>query len=275
MVPYCRKAKDPTLSLTHHRLVQLLIQRGFAQQNPPVNNPPMNPQPAAETPQEQQQRNLPDAPEVPRIPPAEPNSLVISPTPPNSPHTLPESSTPALHILSDDSEPENVPCPISQKRPPQKRKQTAPFPPSLRKKRTRASIRPPFMTTTLDTPPIRLIRRTFSTSQTPGSLPIPTMGAATQELDAPTTEYKVAETQEPVNHSVVETQEPAMAETQEIATAKTQEPVVDIQTKLQELEAQTSFAFEVAETQSAIHPVAETQEQPLILKLRKSRPKML
>jgi hypothetical protein len=29
MVPYCRKAKDPTLSLTHHRLVQLLINRGF------------------------------------------------------------------------------------------------------------------------------------------------------------------------------------------------------------------------------------------------------
>jgi hypothetical protein len=52
MVPYCRKAKDPTLSLTHHRLIQLLIQRGFAQQNPPVNNPPMNPQPAVEIPQE-------------------------------------------------------------------------------------------------------------------------------------------------------------------------------------------------------------------------------
>jgi hypothetical protein len=260
MVPYCRKAKDPTLSLTHHRLIQLLIQRGFAQQNPPVNNPPMNPQPAAEIPQEQQQRNLPDAPEAPHIPPAEPNSPVISPTPPNPPHTLPESSTSALHILSDDSEPENDPCPISQKRPPQKRKQTAPFLPSLRKKRTRASIRPPFMTTTLDTPPIRLIRRTFSTSQTLGSLPIPTMGAATQEPDAPATEYKVAETQEPVNHSVAETQEPAMAETQETTTAETQEPAADIQTELQELEAQTSFAFEVAETQSAIHPVAETQE---------------
>jgi hypothetical protein len=54
MVPYCQKEKYPTLSLTHHRLVQLLIQRGFAQQNPPVNNPPINPQPAVEIPQEQQ-----------------------------------------------------------------------------------------------------------------------------------------------------------------------------------------------------------------------------
>jgi hypothetical protein len=87
------------------------------------------------------------------------------------------------------------------------------------------------------------------------------MGAATQEPDALTTEYKVAETQEPVNHSVAETQEPAMAETQETATAETQEPTADIQTELQELEAQTSFVFnKEAETQSAIHPVAETQE---------------
>jgi hypothetical protein len=47
MVHYSRKAKDPTLSLTHHRLVQFLIQRGFSQ-NPPLNNPPINPQAAAE-----------------------------------------------------------------------------------------------------------------------------------------------------------------------------------------------------------------------------------
>jgi hypothetical protein len=44
MAHYYRKAKDPTLSLTHHRLVQLLIQRGFSQQNLPLNNPPINPQ---------------------------------------------------------------------------------------------------------------------------------------------------------------------------------------------------------------------------------------
>ena len=36
---YCRRVKFPSLSLTHHRLCQLLIQRGFAQQNPPLNNP--------------------------------------------------------------------------------------------------------------------------------------------------------------------------------------------------------------------------------------------
>jgi hypothetical protein len=69
MAHYCRTTKDPTLSLTHHRLVQLLIQRGFSQQNPPVNNPPINPQPAAEIPHEQQQQNPPDVPEVPHSPP--------------------------------------------------------------------------------------------------------------------------------------------------------------------------------------------------------------
>jgi hypothetical protein len=50
MAHYCRKAKDPTLSLTHHRLVQFLIQRGFSQQNHPLNNPPIKPQAAAEIP---------------------------------------------------------------------------------------------------------------------------------------------------------------------------------------------------------------------------------
>ena len=164
------------------------------------------------------------------------------------------------------------------------------------------------MTTTLDPPPIRLRRRTSSTSQTPGPLPIPTSVAATQEpttdfelqdletqtsfvfevaetqtathpvaetqeiapgieveskeIETPVTatQYPVTETQKPVTHSMDETQEPAMAETQETATAETQEPAADIQIELQELEAQTSFAVEVAETQSATHPVAATQE---------------
>jgi hypothetical protein len=51
MAHYCRKAKDPTLSLTHHRLVQLLIHKGFSQQNHPLNNPPINPQPAVKIPE--------------------------------------------------------------------------------------------------------------------------------------------------------------------------------------------------------------------------------
>jgi hypothetical protein len=59
---------------------------------------------------------------------------------------------------------------------------------------------------------------------------------------------------------VAETQEPAMAETQETATAKTQKPAADIEIELQELETQTSFVFEVAETQTATHPADETQE---------------
>jgi hypothetical protein len=269
MAHYCRKAKDPTQSLTHHRLVQLLINRGFEQQNRPLNNPPINPQPAAEIPQEQQQQNPPDVPEVPNIPPTEPTSPVISPTPPNPPHTLPESSTPALHILSDDSEPENVPCPIIQKRPPRKRKQIAPFPPFLRKKRTRTSMRPPWMTTTLDPPPIRLIPRTSSTSQTPGSSPIPTSVAETQEpatdieLQEPEAQTsfvsnKVAETQ-PATHPVAATQEPATdVEIEEIETpnAATQHPVAETQ------EPATDFEIEEIETPNAAtqHPVAETQE---------------
>jgi hypothetical protein len=116
MAHYCRKAKDPTLSLTHHFLVQLLIHRGFAQQNRPLNNPPINPQPAAEipeNPQEQQPQNPPDSPEIPNSLPIEPTS---PPTIPNPLHTVPESSTPALHILSDDSEPDNPSCPIIEER---------------------------------------------------------------------------------------------------------------------------------------------------------------
>jgi hypothetical protein len=121
------------------------------------------------------------------------------------------------------------------------------------------------MTITLDLPPIRMKPRKPLTSPTPGSLPILTMGAVTQEPDAPQTvtpsvSHRVAETQEPVTHSVAETQEPAMAETQETAMAGTQEPVADIEIELQELETQTSFVFEVAETQTATHPAAETQE---------------
>jgi hypothetical protein len=137
MEHYYRKAKDPTLSLTHHRLVQLLIQRGFSQQNPPLNNPPINPQRAAgipENPQEQQQQNPPDSPEVPNSPPTEPISPINSPTIPSLPHTLPKSSTPALYILSDDSELDNSPCPIIEERSSRKRKQIPFFPPFLQKK---------------------------------------------------------------------------------------------------------------------------------------------
>jgi hypothetical protein len=46
------------------------------------------------------------------------------------------------------------------------------------------------MTTTLDPPPIQLIHHTSSTSETPGSLPIPTSVAATQE---PTTDIELQE----------------------------------------------------------------------------------
>jgi hypothetical protein len=122
------------------------------------------------------------------------------------------------------------------------------------------------MTLTLSTPPIQLTPHEPLTSPILGSLPLSTMGTATQESDAPQTvtpsvSYRVAETQEPVTHSVAETQEPAMAETQKTATVETQEPVTDIEIELQDSDAQTSFVFnKEAGTQSAIYPVAETQE---------------
>jgi hypothetical protein len=260
MAYYCRRAKDPAQSLTHHRLVQLLINRGFEQQN----HPPPNLAPAAETPTilDEQQQNPPISLEKPHSPATQPSS---PPTMPESSHTATESSTSALHIIIDDSEPEYLPCPIIEKKPPRKRPQIAPFPPFPRKKRTKLSMRPPWMTATLNPPPIRLKPRKLLIPPTPDPLPILTMGAATQKLDAPESvtpsiSQKVAETQEPVTHSVAETQEPAMAETQETATAETQEPAADSEIELQELEIQTSFDFGITETQMATHPAAETQE---------------
>jgi hypothetical protein len=256
MAYYCRRAKDPAQSLTHHRLVQLLINRGFEQQN----HPPPNLAPAAEAPTilDEQQQNPPISLEKPHSPPTQPSS---PPTMPESSHTAAESSTSALHIIIDDSEPEYLPCPITEEKLPRKRPQIAPFPPFPRKKRTKPSMRPPWMTATLNPPPIRLKPRKLLIPPTPDPLPILTMGAATQKSDAPdSVTPKVAETQEPVTHSVAETQEPAMAETQETATAETQEPAADSEIELQELEIQTSFDFEMTETQIATHPAAETQE---------------
>jgi hypothetical protein len=72
------------------------------------------------------------------------------------------------------------------------------------------------MTTTLDTPPIQLIRH--ASSKTPGSLPIPAPVAVTQEpatdselqeLEAQTSSiFETAQTQ-PATHPVAATQEPA------------------------------------------------------------------
>ena len=122
------------------------------------------------------------------------------------------------------------------------------------------------MTPTLATPPIQLTPREPLTSPIPGSLPIPTTGTETKEPDAqntvtPSVSHKVVETQEPATDLVVETQEPSIAKTQETDTAETQEPAADIEMELQNSDTQTSFVFnKEAETQSAIHPVVETQE---------------
>jgi hypothetical protein len=115
MAHYCRRAKDPAQCLTHHRLVQLLINRGFEQHHPPLNLAP-----AAEVPailDEQQQQNPPIPLETPHSPPTQPTS---PPTMPESSHTAPESSTSALHIIIDDSELENTPCPIIEEKSPWK-----------------------------------------------------------------------------------------------------------------------------------------------------------
>jgi hypothetical protein len=259
MVPYCQKAKEPILSLTHHRLCQLLINRGFQQQNHPL----INPVPATEIPHEQpQQQQTPDVPELPHILPTEPTSPVRPPTITESPPIIAESSTPALHIPSDDSEPEKSAYPNTRGRPLRKRKQASLFPPFLRKKRLRTSTRPPLINPTLDTSPIQLTPREPPTAPIPGSLPLSTLGDATQKSDAPpSVSHRVAETQEPVTHSVAETQEPAMAETQKTATAETQEPAADIEMELENSDAQTSFVFnKEADTQSTIYLVAETQE---------------
>jgi hypothetical protein len=126
------------------------------------------------------------------------------------------------------------------------------------------------MTTTLDPPPIRLRRRTSSTSQTPGPLPILTLVTATQEpatdielqeLETQTSfVFEVAETK-PATHPVAETQEPTTSievELQKIETldAATQHPVAETQ------EPATDFESKEIETPDAAtqHPVAETQE---------------
>ena len=115
-----RSVKFPLLSLTHHCLCQLLIQRGFSQQNPPLNNLPLLlkqtpeiPQEAKiprETPESSYERKLEDIPDPPLIPSSEP----VDP-PPSSSH-LAESPHPTVHISSDDSQAETPPSPPTHKR---------------------------------------------------------------------------------------------------------------------------------------------------------------
>jgi hypothetical protein len=187
MSHYCKKAKYIAISLTHHHLVQLLIQKGLAQKNPPLNNPPIDPQELAEIPknlQEQQLQNPPDSPKIPNSLPTDPINPINPPTISSPPHTLPESSTPSLHILSNDSELGNSPYPIIEEKPPRKRKQIPFFPSFLQRKRKRTSTRETTTATALDPHPMRLIPCTPPTSQMLKSLPIPPMGTETQEPEA-------------------------------------------------------------------------------------------
>lgn len=143
MSHYCMNAKYPLLSFTDHLLVQLLIQRGLAQQNPPpLNNPPLEPQEAAEIPQRaaeipQEATETPEVPQpAPKIPQQTPRThqqvenpseqqLGSTPDPPKIPppasanpidppttstpfHNLAESSSHTIHIPSDYSN-DNLP----------------------------------------------------------------------------------------------------------------------------------------------------------------------
>jgi hypothetical protein len=174
MSHYCKQAKNPILSLTHDHLVQLLIQKGFSQQNPLLNNPPINPQEATEYPEnphEEKPQNLPDPSEIPINLPTDPIDPINPPTIPSPPHNLPKSSTPIVHILSDDfeaNELDNPPCPITEEKPTLKRKkETTTFPSFLPKKRMRASTKATTIATTLNPQPILLKTYTPPPSQIP------------------------------------------------------------------------------------------------------------
>lgn len=117
------------LSLTHHRLCQLLIQRGFAQKNPPLHVPLPIPQPpensqqaqTSQPPESPQQLPISQPPEIPQQAqtcqqpenfhdtPKSPHEgqqddiphSPVDPTP-TSPH-LAESTLPTISVPSDDS----------------------------------------------------------------------------------------------------------------------------------------------------------------------------
>jgi hypothetical protein len=277
MSHYCRQVKNPILSLTHHRLVQLLIQKGFSQQNPLLNNPPINPQEAAEhleNPHEEQPQNLPDPLEIPINPPTDPIVPINPPTIPSPPHNLPESSTPTVHITSDDfqaDKPDNPPYSITEEKTTHKRKkQTTTFPSFLPRRKMRASTKATTTATTLNPQPILLKSHTPPPYQILEFLPVLPTGTETQEPEAQgaatsfslhqvvvtqeSTTHSIAVTQEPATHSVVVTQEPAIVVTQEPATTETQEPAVDFVPEIQESDAQG------AATLFYLHQVAKTQE---------------
>lgn len=118
MAHYTVKANHQLLSLTHHRLAQLLINRGFALHNPPpINNPPQQaeeiPQQAEENPQQAQENsqqfeensqqaaeNQQSAAETPQL---STENLQQTPT-----FNEAEPSTTMVHIPTDDSD-DNTP----------------------------------------------------------------------------------------------------------------------------------------------------------------------
>lgn len=113
----------------------------------------------------------------------------------------------------------------------------------------RASTEVATVATILNSQPICLKAHTPPQSQVPKSLPVSPLGTETQEPDAQdfTSSFlseKVAVTQETATHSVVATQELAIAAIQEPAMAVTQELAADIQN---------------IDAQDVVHHVAVTQ----------------
>ena len=130
---YCRRSKFPMLSLTHHRLCQLLIQRGFAQQNPPLHDPLPVPQ-LPEIPQQAQTSQQPesshDTPEIPYE--GQRDDIPYSPVDPTpSSSHLAESTVPTISVPSDDS--------LTPPSPPTYKKKRTPTV-SVSKRRTRAKF---------------------------------------------------------------------------------------------------------------------------------------
>jgi len=136
MAHYTVNAKHQLLSLKHHRLVQLLINRGFSLHNPPpLNN---SPQQAKENPQQveenfqQSEENSQQATEnqqpAAEIPQLSTKNLQRTPS-----LNKVEPSTPIVHIPTNDSD-DNTPI-IFLKR---KKQQKAATP---LKRRTRASVK--------------------------------------------------------------------------------------------------------------------------------------
>jgi len=245
---YCKRSKFPLLSLTHHRLCQLLIQRGLAQQNPPLHAPLPDPQPSqtphlSETPQQSQTPLQPESSHHTSETPHE-GQQDNTPYPPVDPTAesprLAESAGPTISVPSDDPlTPPSPPIrkrkrtltgsvsrphtrarsqaltrpesPSPRKKPgPSKKRRNRDFTAFLPKRKKRTTVETE--STPVSPDPATILLKPLPPSQIPQ--PVSPGGTTTQELvprDNMTSfmAEKVTVPQEPVTSPVAETQEPA------------------------------------------------------------------